>query len=125
MVSASWQIRKSHSFSLGDSAAPVRNETQAYNLTSREVNLWLQNEATASYRNYINNVTCTMDSSSAAYRFCLHDTVLTQSALLGQLTVTSVNAYRIADKALGKDVDLCRLLFSGGSTSFQNEILRV
>ena len=52
-----------------------------------------------------------MDRSSSAYRFCLHDTVVTQSGLLGQLTVRSVEDYQVADRVLGKEDFRDRLVF--------------
>lgn len=78
-------------------------EVQVNSLSSAEINSWLQNNATESYRLYINNIACTMDRSSATYRFCLHDTVVTQSGLLGQLTVRSGEDYQAADRVLGKE----------------------
>jgi hypothetical protein len=39
---------------------------------------------------------CPLNQASPAYSFCVQDTVLSQSPLLGQLTVKSVTDYSVA-----------------------------
>jgi hypothetical protein len=61
---------------------------------------WFNTQASSAYQDYIKNIACPMDKSSATYSFCLQDTILSQSPLLGQVTVKSSNDYQLADRFL-------------------------
>jgi hypothetical protein len=78
----------------------VINQTQSLSLTGSSVVAWFNTDASSTYQSYINNVACPMDRSSATYEFCLQDTILSQSSLLGQLTVQSSNDYQTASRFL-------------------------
>jgi hypothetical protein len=72
------------------------NGTEAESLDETSVVTWLNTNASPSYRNYVNNMACPLNQASPAYSFCVQDTVLSQSPLLGQLTVKSVTDYSVA-----------------------------
>lgn len=79
-----------------------QNETQSFTINSTMVQTWFNRSAWPAYQKYINEVACQMNGSAAAYRFCVQDTILSQSPLLGQLTVKSSLDYYAADRSLCK-----------------------
>jgi hypothetical protein len=76
------------------------NATKSLTINQNSVVTWFNTSASPAYRNYVNKVACPMDQSLATYTFCLQDTLLTQSAVLGQLTVKSSSDYQLADRSL-------------------------
>lgn len=85
-------------FFLKDSLTP--NATQQQTLQTSRILSWFNVNASTSYQNYINNIACPMNRSSSTYRFCVQDTILTQSPSLGQVTVRSSTDYQAADQYL-------------------------
>ena len=75
----------------------------SYPIQSTDVINWFINSANANYRTFINNVACKMNQTLPTYRFCVHDTILSQSSILGQLTVQSSNDYQKTARALRND----------------------
>ncbi len=82
--------------------SPVPNGAEQLPLNRTNLLTWFNTGASATYRDYINNVACSMDKSSLTYSFCLQDTLLSQSSLLGQLTVKSSQDYTAAVSSLTK-----------------------
>ena len=78
------------------------NNTIAYPVQSADVLRWFNNDASASYRTFINTVACPINQTSSTYRFCVHDTILSQSSLLGQLTVRSSTEFQATTRVLRK-----------------------
>jgi len=81
-----------------DSSVPNGAEQLPLNRTN--LLTWFNTGASAAYRDYINNVACSMDKSSLTYSFCVQDTLLSQSSLSGQLTVKSSQDYTAAVSSL-------------------------
>ena len=81
-----------------DSSVP--NAAEQLPLDRTRLLTWFNTTASSVYRDYINNAACPFDQSSPTYAFCVQDTVLSQSPLLGQLTVKSSMDYKAADSAL-------------------------
>ena len=86
------------------SAASDNASIISYTDQRSNVNQWFRTAASEAYRKYIDSTVCTGNQTSIAYEFCLHDTVLTQSALLGKLTETSVVNYEATTRTLGKKI---------------------
>jgi hypothetical protein len=80
--------------------SPAINQTESLTLSGTSVLTWFNTHASSVYQNYINQLICQMDNSSATYGFCVQDTILSQSALSGHLTSKSSNDYAIADRVL-------------------------
>lgn len=80
----------------------AKSETQQLNISSTGVLNWFNTGASADYQDFINQQACNINQSIATYRFCVQDTLLSQSPLLGQLTVRSSLDYQTADRSLGK-----------------------
>jgi len=76
------------------------NQTESLTLSGSSVLTWFKTSASSVYKNYINQIACPMDNSSATYGFCVQDTILSQSPLSGQLTVKSSNDYATAVRTL-------------------------
>ncbi|CAF4129363.1 unnamed protein product, partial [Rotaria sp. Silwood2] len=87
----------------------VPNETEQQSLTSTSVLQWFNTAASISYQSYINNLACPMNKTSSTYYFCLQDTLLSQSPLLGQLTVKSSTDYQSANLFLSKNPPIVTL----------------
>lgn len=64
---------------------------------------WVNLNASNAYREYLNSVACPLNKTSPTYKFCVQDTVLSQSPLLGQLTVKSSSDYLVANRFLSKE----------------------
>jgi hypothetical protein len=96
-----WKILKilNYKFILESSST---NATALPTVSQSNVLTWFNTAATSGYRNYINQVACPIDPSLPTYMFCLHDTLLSQSALLGQVTVKSSSDYQLADRSFSK-----------------------
>jgi hypothetical protein len=77
------------------------NGTEVLPLNDLTILTWFQANASAVYKNYMNTFACPINASLPAYNFCVQDTILSQSALLGQLTVKSESAYQLANSVLG------------------------
>ncbi|CAF3469005.1 unnamed protein product [Rotaria sp. Silwood1] len=82
----------------------ISNGTEQQSLTSSSVLEWFTMSASSLYQNYINNWACPMNKTSSTYKFCVQDTVLSQSPLLGQLTVRSSNDYQSANRFLSNKI---------------------
>lgn len=80
--------------------SPDINSTVSLPLNGSSVLTWLSTSASAVYKDYIQNVACSMNKSLATYGFCVQDTILSQSPLLGQLTVKSSTDYQTAFRTL-------------------------
>ena len=72
------------------------NETKEQSLNTITVLTWFYNSASTSYQDYINSLACSINRTSPVFRFCLQDTSLSQSPVLGQLTVRSADVYQSA-----------------------------
>ncbi|CAF1546912.1 unnamed protein product, partial [Adineta steineri] len=78
----------------------VANGTEVLSLDRSSLITWFNTAASPTYRNYINNISCPFDKTSTTYNFCVQDTLLSQSSLLGQLTAKSSIDYTTADTTL-------------------------
>ncbi len=78
----------------------VPSQAQSLTLTGSSVLNWFNTNASSVYQSYMNNLACPIAQSSAAYQFCLEDTILSQSPLLGQVTVKSADDYQTAVRVL-------------------------
>ena len=85
-------------FSPSDSVTPA---TDLSTFTRDDLRQWLNTSASPSYRTFINNHACPMDPSLATHDFCVQDTILSQSPILGQITAQSSLDYQLANQVLG------------------------
>lgn len=83
--------------------ASTDNSTTSYPIQSTDVTNWFINNASANYRTFINNVACKINQTLPTYRFCVHDTILSQSSALGQLTVQSSTDYQNIARVLSNN----------------------
>ncbi|CAF0783623.1 unnamed protein product [Rotaria sordida] len=88
----------------------ILNETEQQSLTSNSILEWFNRSASNTYQNYINNLACPMSRTSPTYKFCVQDTILSQSPLLGQITVKSSNDYQLANQFLSRNPPMVTLL---------------
>ncbi|CAF1385731.1 unnamed protein product, partial [Rotaria magnacalcarata] len=78
----------------------VPNAAEQQTLQTSNILSWFNTGASSSYRTYINAIACPMTKTLPTYIFCVQDTILSQSSLLGQLTVRSSNDYQVANAFL-------------------------
>ncbi|CAF1457750.1 unnamed protein product, partial [Adineta ricciae] len=91
------QIANEDQYCLNNSV--TLNDTKLLELNRTKLTEWFSTSASTTYRNYINTVSCSSMSSST-YNFCVQDTLISQSSLLGQLTVKSSTDYTTANNVL-------------------------
>ena len=79
----------------------IPNQAEVQSLNENSILTWLNTNASSAYQDYINTIACPLDKSLATYGFCVQDTILSQSSLLGQVTVKSSSDYYKANTYLG------------------------
>ncbi|CAF3337216.1 unnamed protein product [Rotaria socialis] len=78
----------------------IPNAAEQQALQTNDTLSWFNTGASSSYQTYINTIACPMAKTLPTYGFCVQDTILSQSSLLGQLTVRSSTDYQVANAFL-------------------------